>query len=270
MSFASTLGACLERIPCPAFPRRARGSARAPAILAIGDSWFFYPMPGGSLIDGLRNAVADKDHVIHAIGGNGAFLSEFVAGKHRDAVLQSLDEHGPELSAVFMSCGGNDLSDREALLPILREECSGARCVEDCFRRRPVAALLQRVAGYYDTLLDLILRAADVRIVVHDYDNALPTGKPFLFGTAAWFKPVFDAVRIPAALQSRCVVHILDQFTAALERIVAQHGHRVVLVHSRGTLHPSEWANELHPTAAGFRKIVDQAWRPVLQRIGIA
>ena len=269
MSFASTFGACVERLPYPAFSRRARGSARAPAILAIGDSWFFYPMPGGSLIDGLRNTVADKDHVIHAVGGNGALLREFVAGKHRDALQQSLDEHGPELSAVLMSCGGNDLSDREALLPILREECSGARRVEDCFRQRPVAALIQRVAGYYDTLLDLILRAADVQIVLHDYDNALPTGKPIFFGTA-WFKPVFDAVRIPAALQPRCVVHILDQFTAALENIAAQHDDRVVLVHSRGTLHAGEWANELHPTAAGFRKIVDQAWRPVLQRIGIA
>ena len=46
-------------------------------------------------------------------------------------------------------------------------------------------------------------------------------------------------------------------------------GH-LILVDSRGTLNPGEWANELHPTAAGFAKIAGNCWRPVLRDLKLA
>lgn len=43
-----------------------------PSILAIGDSWFWYPFPGGSLINQLGPLVAKKEHYVFALGNNGA------------------------------------------------------------------------------------------------------------------------------------------------------------------------------------------------------
>ncbi len=43
-----------------------RRDNRMPTILAIGDSWFWYPFPGGSLASYLGPTVDCKDHVILA------------------------------------------------------------------------------------------------------------------------------------------------------------------------------------------------------------
>ncbi len=43
-----------------------------PSILAIGDSWFWYPLPGGSLATCLARLVAAKQHTVLAFGNNGA------------------------------------------------------------------------------------------------------------------------------------------------------------------------------------------------------
>ena len=53
-----------------------------PSILAIGDSWFWYPLPGGSLINQLGPLVASKGHFIFALGNNGAEAFDYVYGKY--------------------------------------------------------------------------------------------------------------------------------------------------------------------------------------------
>ena len=46
-------------------------SGRFPSILAIGDSWFWYPFPGGSLLNQLGPLTAGREHVLYAVGNNG-------------------------------------------------------------------------------------------------------------------------------------------------------------------------------------------------------
>ena len=58
---------------------------------------------------------------------------------------------------------------------------------------------------------------------------------------------------------------VIDRFAPCFSAIAAASGGRVVFVDSRGTLtRSSQWANELHPTPAGFKKIADAAWGPPL------
>jgi hypothetical protein len=45
--------------------------------------------------------------------------------------------------------------------------------------------------------------------------------------------------------------------------------HNLVVVDTRGTLGPDDWANELHPTMAGFEKIAKH-WEPTLKTVGLA
>ena len=50
---------------------RMRNDGATPSLLAIGDSWFWYPPPGGSLLETLGPTVAVKSHQIFAIVSNG-------------------------------------------------------------------------------------------------------------------------------------------------------------------------------------------------------
>ena len=68
---------------------------------------------------------------------------------------------------------------------------------------------------------------------------------------------------------SACVRYIIDQFSLRLAELQTSYAGRVVLVDSRGTLHPTDWANELHPTAGGFGKIARQQWKPALASAGV-
>ena len=57
-----------------------------PSILAIGDSWFWYPFPGGSLVNRLGKLVQSREHSILAVGHNGAEAYDYVFGKHEKNV----------------------------------------------------------------------------------------------------------------------------------------------------------------------------------------
>ena len=51
-----------------------------PSVLAIGDSWFWYPLPGGSLASSIAKLMQDGPHVILAFGNNGAEAFDYVHG----------------------------------------------------------------------------------------------------------------------------------------------------------------------------------------------
>jgi hypothetical protein len=106
----------------------------SPSILAIGDSWFWYPFPGGSLINNLGPMVATQSHVILAKGNNGADLSDYTVGKYKGIVREALRLYGKSLSAVFISGGGNDFAGLHDLRPLLKTDCSNETTAKDCFK----------------------------------------------------------------------------------------------------------------------------------------
>ncbi len=111
-----------------------RSDSHSASILAIGDSWFWYPFPGGSLINQLGILVEPKEHFVLAIGNNGAEAFDYVHGKYKNAVTTALNQHGDGLSAVFISGGGNDFAGLNDLLPLLHPDCSSAHSAADCFK----------------------------------------------------------------------------------------------------------------------------------------
>jgi len=247
---------------------------RSASILAIGDSWFWYPFPGGSLLNQLGPVVATRQHTILAIGYNGAEAADYVDGKYSGFVETALDYHGDGLSAVFISGGGNDFAGFNDLRPLLKRDCSKAKTSRACYRpgdgERTLKWLMRRTAKDYTQLIEEIFRTAraGTRVFVHNYDYAYPSGKGVL--GAVWLKPALDDARVPAKLQHPCIIYLIDQFTKMLKGVVRQNSNRIVLVNSRGTLKKSDWANELHPKPAGFRKIAQQRWKPVLVKHGFA
>ena len=111
-----------------------QADGHAAPILAIGDSWFWYPFPGGSLLNQLGRVVADAQHTILAIGNNGAEAYDYVQGKYRTQVKTALEHHGDGLSGVFLSGGGNDFAGFNDLRPLLKADCSKAKTPQACYR----------------------------------------------------------------------------------------------------------------------------------------
>lgn len=239
-----------------------------PSILAIGDSWFWYPLPGGSLVNQLGRLVAKKEHTILALGNNGAEAFDYVAGKYEAAVSTALKMHGPALSAVFISGGGNDFAGFNDLRPMLKPDCSSAPDGASCFlpddEHGTLRWLMRKTAENYSLLLRRILDRCDanIQVYVHNYDYAIPNGKAVFGHDGAWLKPALDFCRVPEDKQGECMKSLIDAFTDMLKGIQALYPQQVVLVDSRGTLVSDDWANELHPKPKGFKKIAVERWLP--------
>jgi hypothetical protein len=244
-----------------------------PSILAIGDSWFWYPFPGGSLISLLGSVVEPKEHVILVKGMNGAEAFDYVEGKYRRSVDQALRIYGDGLSAVFISGGGNDFAGFNDLSRLLNPDCSGAQSAAECFNtdENGLPDFLDKMDQHYRTLIGRVYTrtSLDCRIVMHSYDYAIPDGRSAM-GRKAWLQPALIDARVPPALHEACIHHLIDAFFDLLSAITEGDPDHLLLVDSRGTLAPQDWANELHPKPRGFKKIVQQRWQPVLKNAGLA
>lgn len=247
-----------------------------PSILAIGDSWFWYPFPGGSLINQLGALVDSKEHVVFALGYNGAEAVDYTQGKYSKTVRTALKMHGKSLSAVFISGGGNDFAGVNDLRPMLKDDCSAAKTVAACFKGRnaihTLGWVMDKLTESYQVLIGQVIAAGipATKIILHTYDYSLPTGKGVFGKESTWLRKSMIDANVPEALRAGCVKHVIDKLTIELTKLTTIDPKRILLVDSRGCLSPSQWANELHPTPAGFKRIAKTRWLPVLQGAGLA
>lgn len=253
-----------------------QADGRYPSILAIGDSWFWFPFPGGSLLNRLGPMVKGKQHFILARGENGAEAFDYVYGKYSKSVRTALSMHGPDLSAVFISGGGNDFAGFNDLRPLLRDSCTNAGSAGECFRdgaaERSLEWLMRKLSESYRTLIGKVFASSNpnLKVFLHNYDYALPSGVGiFGPGTSSWLKRALDDAQVPLALQAPCMRYLIQRLTQELDVIASAFPGRVFLVDSSGTLGPDDWHDELHPTPEGFAKIAEK-WRPVLVAQGLA
>ncbi|MDQ2735177.1 MAG: hypothetical protein M3Y55_09365 [Pseudomonadota bacterium] len=72
---------------------------------------------------------------------------------------------------------------------------------------------------------------------------------------------------VPAALQSDVVRRLMDDFVTVLKALARPAQNLDVhLVETAGTLQPGDWANEMHPTPAGFTRL-GECFRPLLTQL---
>ena len=135
-----------------------KNDGKLPSILAIGDSWFWYPFPGGSLINYIGPVVEKKSHVILAKGMNGAEAFDYVDGKYAKSVREALRLYGAGLSAAFISGGGNDFAGFNDLRPLLKDDCSAESTAKGCFRPGDsgLKGFFDRMDEYYRKLIGVI------------------------------------------------------------------------------------------------------------------
>jgi hypothetical protein len=250
-----------------------------PHILAIGDSWFWYPL------NNLLNPIFkhfNGGKCILAIGNNGAEVVEYVGRKYREGIQATLEAWPDHIEAVLISGGGNDFAGLDDMFRIIRARCEGFSTVDECFNDLQPQGIFDELGEAYEQLIDMIFATApNARIFLHNYDRAIPTGKGFA-GLGNWLREPMARARIDAPLHQGIVNRLLFEFTQRLKSQVAR-SQQVFFVDSarlgdfvrpqdiqgKGTLSGTEWANELHPKPRGFNKIVKICWAPAFAAAGL-
>jgi hypothetical protein len=253
-------------------------------LVAEGDSWFNYPV--SDVLSELRSRGWDVRSTAHA-GDN---LEDMAYNEHQlrgiyDRLLDIRNENlgglGPLISdhskvpradllpkAVLLSGGGNDIagpsfamlleragSQRSGVNPIILHELVYGR----------LRCALLNLVGAVDKFSQHTFQKS-LPIVMHGYDYPVPDGRGVLGGwwvlPGPWLSPGFDDKAFPLDPTGgrfqmvKSIIDVYNEMLATLEQEVP-YFHYVDL---RGTLsaaanYRESWANELHPTGAGFNDV---------------
>ncbi|OAD82074.1 hypothetical protein ATN89_21495 [Comamonas thiooxydans] len=243
-------------------------------VLAFGDSWFHYPMLGGSLINNIGDLVKPTGRKILVTGKNGVEIRKFAEGYWQQRFRSVIRFYGQTCDAILLSGGGNDFAGFDDLRPLLKGDCSNVSTAEECFREGDgedtIIRLQQQVRAAYAQLITeaSLTIPGSAKFFAHNYDYAPVTGKGFM-GGEAWIRPALEDARVPKKLHNACVKLIIDGHSNTLAQLQSSLPGRFVFVDSRNTLGPKDWANELHPTGKGFDKVVKAAWVSPLKLAGL-
>jgi hypothetical protein len=255
-------------------------------VLAIGDSWFWYPE--FNLLQSLcsNRQLRDEYKIIQVLGFNGARIEEYVApGRYTKDMAYHLSFANRHFFKVFLISGaGNDaVAYRLALKP----DCSGIERPEDCFDFAGLDRLLGNTSRAMRSLIQQIRSTypdeapTERPIFINGYDRPVPDGRGFaphahITVTGPWLRPALDAARVKPLLPFR--IEVMAFLMGRLDSTFRQFhnpANGVTFIDSMGTLsagddYKRDWANEIHPTASGFDRIVQAHWMPELRRAGMA
>jgi len=248
----------------------ASATTRTVRVVAEGDSWFSY-FPAHDIIATLRRGPwPGRRYDIRGRPIAGAYLNDMVYHPRQLAeTFQAIHEHQPE--ALLFSGGGNDIAGPE-LFDLLWHRQAGGMAAGQVVNSVVLGGLINEVlAQAYRDFIDAVRECAldsglqRLPIIVHGYDYAIPDGRGWLGGAGPlpgpWLDPSLrrkgwdrttDAVAREAAI--RQLIDALNQMLAGLAATIPGL-HYVDL---RGTLARGDWDNELHPDAAGFRRVTER------------
>jgi hypothetical protein len=226
-----------------------------PRVIADGDSWFDYPeilLTGGAVIDRLEEISSVK---ILNTAHHGDSVQEMLGVEKRQRIETLLKKPGFDI--LLFSGGGNDIVGDQFCLWLKPNTGAEAASAVDEARLQGILGVVE--AGYRD-LIDIRDRCApDCWIVTYAYDFPQPSDKG-VCGLGPWLKPSLDYRGWKkAAGQFAIAKMVLSKFNdllVALEKEQKAADRHFLHVRTQGTLSPrADWANEIHPNAAGFTKI---------------
>ncbi|TGN93124.1 hypothetical protein [Burkholderia sp. USMB20] len=242
-------------------------------LLAVGDSWFDYPVPSlGHLptdvivsLTGLMNLHPKPLKLAHY----GDATTTLLGASKRDRLIATLKD--PALApfdAILFSGGGNDLVG-DAFRFWLKDAASVGHDPANAVNTDALQDIMDIVKRAYLDLIDIRNQyARSSYLFFHQYDFATPTNASICDGLVGpWLHPSFAdrgwttfEVDPRFFTAGRSIVStILCKFATMLGELptIAEN---VIVVRTQSALNPDneDWANELHPTHKGFAKIAEK------------
>ena len=229
-------------------------------LLAHGDSWFDYPLDGNDPSLSNTDVIAQMEYlgnvnpVILNVSHFGAATSEEMAWPKQQRMIDALQEPANwptgKPDAILFSGGGDDIAGNQFCIFLDYAGTPGAGL--DAARFQGVLDMVK--ASYLELFLFRDRNAAGVPIFGHCYDFATPDGvHPLCAGP--WLKPSLDFTGWTVAEGTAIVHTALAAFRQMLLELATDKKNNFILVDTQGTLDLSQWANELHPTPAGFQLV---------------
>ena len=252
---------------------------RAPQgkLLGWGDSWIFNLANGNRSLGEALAALGYDTTGFQALSEAGRTLAEManepvdttkagsVWGVIQRALVAADDTRQPTRLplAILVSGGGNDVHQRlklgepKPLCAMLNDASAG----QPVFNALKDSFIQTRIAGDLRTVLHNLTRVTQGRIpvLVQGYDFPIPDGRrhSLLFGP--WLKPcITDQHGHDPLTAGRAIMHaLITALNQQIATVVAEFaGHNVHHADLTGVLgsanYKDDWANELHPTDAGF------------------
>ncbi|PPD17255.1 MAG: hypothetical protein CTY18_07120 [Methylomonas sp.] len=248
----------------------ALGPESRDLLVAEGDSWFDYPFH-----DILRfledehgydiESVAQKGDRVEDMAYSGGQIEEFTRR------IEKILRKGIVPRAILLSGGGNDVAGKE-FATLLNHKSSAIPGLNNAV----VDGIInERIRLSYLTIISKVTAICKLRIghpvpiILHGYDYPIPDGRGFLGGwwflPGPWFEPGFREKGY-AQIQERIdiVKNLINIFNSMLQEVSSRpEFNHVRYLDLRGTLSTSDnyrddWANELHPTSDGFKRVTDK------------
>ena len=231
-------------------------------LLADGDSWFDYPLGGAiplvdhtDVIAQLPSVCAKQPYILKLAHYGDATTTELGCTRVKRIQDAVTNPANGAFDAILFSGGGNDIVGDPFCIWLNDNFSVGNDPTKALNQPRFDAALGVIEASYLD-LVDLRNNSLpNAPIFVHSYDFAIPTG--IGAGCAGpWLQPSLDYCGwIDPAPAAQIVREALTQFAALMAKLAANPANNIIHVQTQGTLAAADWANELHPTPAGFKQI---------------
>ena len=253
-------------------------------FLAIGDSWFEYPLNGNDLPFPplpLQNFAIAADSQLGSIGNppphilnlalhgqaTTAVLSYEKQEQMRDVLMDSsqwLNEMTNLPDAILISAGGDDMAGDQFAIYL---DYGGANGLDQT-RFQGILDSVQ--SSYMDLFAFRDIFAEGVPIVGHCYDYAIPNGVHPVCVEQGWLQPSLDFAGYDYNKGLSIIRDAIDGFNKMFNDLATdtvlppgKTTNNFVLVDTRNTItrdssFPNGWANEIHPYPVGFTALANK------------
>jgi hypothetical protein len=241
-----------------------RDFPNAPSVLCEGDSWFGYPF-GKDLNDHISEL--GSFNIRHFEKAGDELVDDMMDGRQKKLITKALRED--QFDLLLYSGGGNDVV-AENLKNYISDDAAGI----GPYNRVMKSATEDRIDELKSKFIELIETVSQYQkncpIVVHGYSKIIPSNKGFeILGfkiTGPWVKPTLDDKSVPQEQQGEIINFIMDLFNNMLFEISNQYKNFHYIDLRIEKLVKSDWANEIHPTSKGFKKLAKH-YEPKLKQL---
>jgi hypothetical protein len=262
------MGRVLEAARVGAYVRVGpEAAARTVRVVAEGDSWFSY-FPSHDILANLRSKTWNGwAYKVEDRAKAGALLNDMVYGRDMVDTYELLSRHDPDV--FLFSGGGNDIAGPELFVMLYHKKALELNNQLPHINASIIAGLVDEVFGQaYQDLIGLLrfklqqIGKPDLPIIFHGYAHAIPDGRGWGGGfgplPGPWLDPSLSRKgydrKADKLVREVIVRQLIDAFNAMLAGIAARNAN-THYVDLRPLLGRNDWANELHPSKAGFLKV---------------